>query len=77
MDAGEHSHEDRVEAVREMIVAARREAAQAALELSEDGAQPHLVAALAAAEAGLRREALQLARSTAESATDTQQSFAV
>lgn len=74
------SHRGRVYAVTASLLELREQAGRAACELGEDGAQPHLVAALSAVEAALTVEAdrLRVRSSTSDEPEQlTQQALAL
>jgi len=71
------SHQAQVEAVACWAEELRLLAARTAAELSEDGAQPHLIAALSACEATLRFEQQRLTLSVSGAPAEEQQRLTV
>ncbi len=60
----QNTHTGEVQHVADMLADACDQAASAIERLSEDGAQPHLIAALSSAEHDLRAQHVRLARTT-------------
>lgn len=71
------THRGRVDAILAALADVSERAGRAAVDLSEDGAQPHFVAALTTAETTLRAQQRRLAESVAQSPGNGQQSLSL
>lgn len=70
-------HRARIDAALEAAASLELAVRQSADELGEDGAQPHLIAALTSFETAIRAERLRLATRASGEASDEQQALAV
>lgn len=76
-DSTQQTHIGQVRRVLELLAEAGDHAALIAESLSEDGAQPHLIAALSSVENDLRAQQIRLARSTVDQPVEDQQRLTV